>query len=249
MIPKVIHYCWFGTNPKSKLILDCISSWKEFCPNFEIIEWNEINSAPFSNRFYKNALRKKKYAFVADYVRTKVLTEFGGIYLDTDMLLLKPIDIFLHYDFFSGEEVEDRIAFGFFGCIKNHRFLLKMLSFYENTEFNVFSPPVITHTFSPIINKKTIGLNEKIFTPEYFYSLSYQNKNENYLKYTTEHSFALHLWDHSWKIVPETGLRELFKNLKEVLTDFLFYGYSFAYFKRYFREFSRKIYQELKSKL
>ena len=249
MIPKIIHYCWFGPNPKSKLTLDCIVSWKKVCPDFEIIEWNEENSEQFSNRFYKNALRKKKYAFASDYVRTKVLTEFGGIYLDTDMLLLKPIDTLLEFHFFTGEEIENRVAFGFFGCIKNHRFLNKMIEFYENTEFNVFSPPVITHTFSPIINRATIRLNEKIFPSDYFYSLPFENRSEDYLNYITENSLALHLWDHSWKIETKNDLIELFKNLKIVIVDYLFYNYSSAYFKRYFKEFSRKIYHVIKSKL
>ena len=82
MIPKFIHYCWFGPNPKSQLTIDCIASWKHFCPGFEIIEWNEVNSKAYSNKFYKDSLRKKKYAFVADYIRTKVLFEHGGIYMD-----------------------------------------------------------------------------------------------------------------------------------------------------------------------
>jgi mannosyltransferase OCH1-like enzyme len=249
MIPRKIHYCWFGNNPKSKLILECIESWKQFCPDFEIIEWNELNSKQYSNSFYINALRKKKYAFAADYIRAKVLNEYGGIYLDTDMLLLKPIDLLLDYNFFIGEEVPNRINFAIFGSIKNHNFLREMIEFYENTEFNVFSPPVITHTFSPIINRENVGLNEKIFPLDYFYSLPYENRGEDYLNYKTENSLALHLWDHSWKIETKNDLIELFKNLKIVMVDYLFYNYSSSYFKRYFKEFSRKIYHAIKSKL
>jgi mannosyltransferase OCH1-like enzyme len=249
MIPKVIHYCWFGPSPKSKLFQDCIRSWKKHCPDFEIIEWNEINSRQFSNSFYKNALRKKKYAFVADYIRTRVLFEIGGIYLDTDILLLKPIENLLGYNFFIGEEVFERVNFGIFGAVKGHLFLKKMLDLYNTTEFNGFSPPIITHTFSPIINQKTISENEIILNPEYFYPLPYENRAEDFSVYTTVNSYAVHLWDHSWKNTTNQGMSILLENWVSVIFDFILYGYSFTYFRRYFKEFSRKIYHELKAKI
>ncbi|NDP23060.1 MAG: mannosyltransferase [Paludibacter sp.] len=249
MIPKKLHYCWFGSNPKSELFQDCISSWKKQCPDFQIIEWNETNAEQYSNSFYKNALRKKKYAFAADYIRTSVLFEQGGIYLDTDMLLLKPINDLLDYNFFIGDEVLERVNFAFFGAKKEHPFLKEMLDFYSATEFNVFSPPIITHTFSPTINQQTIDKSEIIFSPEYFYPLPYENRAEDYSAYTTVNSYAVHLWDHSWKNTPKQGLSVLVKNWLGVIVDFVFYGYSYSYFKRYFKEFSRKIYQELKAKI
>jgi mannosyltransferase OCH1-like enzyme len=249
MIPKTLHYCWFGNNPKSKILQNCIQSWQEYCPDFEMKEWNENNSNQFANPFYKNALRKKKYAFVADYIRAKVLFEEGGIYLDTDMLLLKPIDTLLQFNFFIGEEVNNRIAFGLFGTIKRHRFLERMVTFYDSTEFNIFSPPVITHTFSPIINKQTIETNEIIFKPFYFYPLPFENRMQNYAEFIKPESYAVHLWDHSWAKEKQMGFLPLISNLWEVLVDYLFYEYSFAYFKRYSKEFSRKIYHLLKAKI
>lgn len=248
MIPKTLHYCWFGNNPKSKIFQDCLASWKSFCPDFVIKEWNEKNTTRFANPFYKNALRKKQYAFVADYIRAKVLFEEGGVYLDTDMLLLKPIDDLVGFDFFTAEEVEGRVAFGMLGCVKNHRFLKQMIQYYNSTEFNVFSPPVITHTFSPIINRQTITKNEIIFEPIFFYPLSYENRLENYAGFIRNESYAVHLWDHSWAKSEKSGLVLLLKKLKEVIVDFIFYGYSFAYFKRYTREFFRKIYHILIAK-
>jgi len=248
MIPKKIHYCWFGNNPKSKLILDCIQSWKIFCPDFEIIEWNETNSKQYSNSFYDNALRKKKFAFAADYIRSKVVFELGGIYLDTDMLLLKSIDNLLQYNFVIGEEVEGRINFALFGSEKKHRFLGEMIKFYDATEFNVFSPPVITHTFSPLISRATIKEKEEIVSSDFFYPLPYENRAENFSKFITENSLAVHLWDHSWKGTSQENLKTLFNNWISVVVDFLFYNYSHAYFRRYFKEFSRKIYHKIKSK-
>jgi len=249
MVPKTIHYCWFGNNPKSKVFQDCMQSWKYYCPDFEIKEWNESNTAQFANSFYKNALRKKKYAFVADYVRTKVLFEEGGIYLDTDMMLLQPLDILLQYDFFIGEEVKDRIAFGLFGTPKNHRFLKQMLDYYDSTEFNVFSPPVITHTFSPLINAEIIEPNEIIFKSSYFYPLSFENRLQNYIDFIQPESYAVHLWDHSWAKESQMGIVPLIKNLGEVIVDYLFYNYSYTYFRRYSKDFLRKIYQLIRAKI
>lgn len=243
MIPKIIHYCWFGNNPKNNLIARCIESWKKFCPDFEIIEWTEDNTKKYQNKFYKDALRKKKYAFVSDCIRSQALQEFGGIYLDTDMLLLKPIsEELLRLDFFTGYEVEDRAAYGFFGATPNHRFLQKMVQFYSTTEFNEFSLPVITHTFKSLINDATLAANERIFEPSAFYALPYEHRSEDHSKYIDNNTYAIHLWDHSWddKVVKKRIY--LFRSLKTVLIDYLFYGYSKQYFIRYFRGFSRQLY-------
>ena len=87
-IPKVIHYCWFGGNPKSEIILKCISSWKKFCPEYQIVEWNEQNFDVNAIPFMRDAYRAKKWAFVSDVARLKILYEHGGIYMDTDVELL-----------------------------------------------------------------------------------------------------------------------------------------------------------------
>ena len=245
MIPKIIHYCWFGPLKKSEIAQKCISSWKEHCPDFEIKEWTESNTVPFQNKFYKNALRKKKYAFASDCVRVQALTEYGGVYFDTDMLLLKPIsETLLSLNFFTGYEVNERAAYGFFGAIKGHRFMVKMADFYSTTEFNEFSLPVITHTFKDLINDSTILKNERIFAPDVFYPLSYQDRLDDYKNHISEATHAVHLWDHSWS-GNEKKEASLIKNLKTVLNDYLFYGYSKRYFIRYFRGFSRQLYHQL----
>ena len=250
MIPKKIHYCWFGNNPKSKLILECIASWEKYCPDFEITEWNENNTKHYRNKFFNDALRKNKFAFASDCIRAKVLMEFGGIYLDTDMLLLKEVDAtILRNRFFSAFEVENRVSFGFFGGVKNHRFFKKMVDFYDTTEFNQFSPPVITHTFQPLINKGAIREDEIIYDPELFYPLPYENREEDYRPFVTDKSYAVHLWDHSWKTKSEKELSKLLNGLKVVLIDFLFYNYSKQYFIRYFRGFSRQLYHMLKQNI
>lgn len=245
MIPKIIHYCWFGPKGKSEIAQKCIASWKTFCPDFEFKEWTEKNTANYQNKFYKNAYRKKKYAFVADCVRAQALYEYGGVYLDADMLLVSQIDNLLSFNFFTGFEVEQRAAYGFFGGIAGHRFFEKMVAYYDSTSFNEFSLPVITHTFSHLVQTDNLKENEEIFPPEYFYALTYQNKDEDYSKYITKNSFAVHLWDHSWNEAKNETTSSLWRNLRVVISDYLFYGYPWSYFRRYTKEFLRKLYHRL----
>ena len=105
-IPKKIHYCWFGRNPLPLSAQKCISSWRKFFPDHEIIEWNEdnfdVNSIPYTAQAYE----AKKYAFVSDYARFKILYEHGGIYFDTDVEVIKPFDDILSNGSFMGVEVE-----------------------------------------------------------------------------------------------------------------------------------------------
>ena len=98
-IPKTIHYCWFGGN-KTTLANRCIDSWRRTCPEYNIMEWNEHNYDLDSNRFAKEAYAKKKYGFVVDPVRLDIVYRYGGIYLDCDVELIKPLDDFLKYDAF-----------------------------------------------------------------------------------------------------------------------------------------------------
>lgn len=104
MIPKKIHYCWFGGNPLPELAERCIASWKKFCPNFEIIEWNESNFDVTCCDYVKEAYEAKKWAFVSDYARFKILYEQGGLYFDTDVELIRPLDEILANGDFMGCE-------------------------------------------------------------------------------------------------------------------------------------------------
>ena len=104
MIPKIIHYCWFGGNPLSDDAKRYIASWKKYCPDYEIREWNESNFDINENDYCREAYEQKKWAFVTDYVRLKALYEYGGIYMDTDVEVVKPLDPLLSYDALSGYE-------------------------------------------------------------------------------------------------------------------------------------------------
>ena len=131
MIPKIIHYCWFGRGEKPKLAQKCIASWKTFCPDYEIIEWNEdnydVNSTPYTKYCYEN----KKWAFLSDYVRLDVVYQNGGVYFDTDVEVVAPIDKLLDHQAFFAFENAQNIATGLgFGAEKHSRYVRAMMEPY-----------------------------------------------------------------------------------------------------------------------
>lgn len=136
MIPKVIHYCWFGNSDKLELIKKCIESWKKYCPDYEIIEWNEsnfdINSIPYVTQAYAD----KKWAFVSDYVRLYAVYNQGGIYLDTDVLLHHGIDDLLQYRCWLASDDVRYIATGLgFGAEKGNALIKAMMDAYKHYEY------------------------------------------------------------------------------------------------------------------
>ena len=139
MIPKTIHYCWFGGNPKPKLAKKCLDSWKKYCPDYEILEWNEgnydISAAPL---YVRQAYEAKKWAFVTDYVRLQVVWENGGIYLDTDVELLKGLDDLLENRAYFGFEEDSHINTGIgFGAEKGHPILKDVMEDYREIPFRL----------------------------------------------------------------------------------------------------------------
>ena len=135
-IPKVIHYCWFGRNEKPNLFYKCFESWKKYCPDYEIIEWNEDNFDINMIPYVKEAYEAKKWAFVADYARLWIVYHYGGIYLDTDVELLRPLDNLLASEAFFGSEDEKSIATGLgFGARKGNNVVKCMLLDYSDQHF------------------------------------------------------------------------------------------------------------------
>ncbi|MDE6691843.1 MAG: glycosyl transferase [Muribaculaceae bacterium] len=104
MIPKTIHYCWFGRNPLPKDARKCIASWRKYFPDHEIKEWNEDNFDVSCNKYVEDAYRQKKYAFVSDYARFRVLHDHGGVYFDTDVEVIRPMDRIIAAGPFMGFE-------------------------------------------------------------------------------------------------------------------------------------------------
>lgn len=121
VIPKKIHYCWFGRGEKPKLAKHCIASWKKYCPDYEIIEWNEDNFDIAKYPYAQYCLENRRWAFLSDFVRLAVVSEHGGLYFDTDVELIARPDELLRYDAFYGFENDENIATGLgFGCVAGH---------------------------------------------------------------------------------------------------------------------------------
>ncbi len=202
MIPKVIHYCWFGRNPKPQLILDCIESWKKFCPGWEIREWTEDNYDVFKNEYIREAYNQKKWAFVADYARFDVLNQYGGVYFDTDVELLKPIpDYLLAEEAFSGFETIDKVAPGLvYGTVAHQKELQKVLNKYETSSLSQIKNvcEVLTDI---LLEDGLIGNNTdqivggvRIMPTEYFGC--YNHEIQAYEK--TENTVSIHHYHASW---------------------------------------------------
>jgi len=134
-IPRIVHYCWFGGKEMPSLVKKCINSWKKYLQGYEFRLWDERNFDVTINRYVEQAYKAKKYAFVADYVRLYALYHYGGIYLDTDVELLKPLDRFLSHRAFTGCESEEYCVTGVMGAEKHHPWIETLLEYYENREF------------------------------------------------------------------------------------------------------------------
>jgi mannosyltransferase OCH1-like enzyme len=132
MIPKKIHYCWFGGKPLPKAALKCINSWKKYCPDYEIIEWNEKNFDINLNEYTKMCYEQKKFAFLSDFVRLFVVLQNGGIYFDIDVELVKSPDFLLNHKSFFGFETIKSINTGLgFGAEKGNTIVESMLKEYD----------------------------------------------------------------------------------------------------------------------
>jgi len=135
MIPKVIHYCWFGRGKMPALAQKCIKSWKKYCPDYEIKEWNEDNFDLDLYPYAREAYDNRKFAFVTDVVRLYALYHEGGIYMDTDVEVLKPLDPFLKHTAFSGFESETDVPTGIMASVKGGKWAKENLDYYNGRHF------------------------------------------------------------------------------------------------------------------
>lgn len=187
MIPKVIHYCWFGTNELPDNYKKCIMSWQKYCPDYEIKRWDENTFDVECSTFAKEAYYAKKWAFVSDYARLKIIYDEGGIYLDVDVELVKNLDPFLCEKCFLGEETSGYVNTGLgFGAEKGSSIVKKMLEEYsdgfikDNGEYDaVPCPRKNTNPLLPLgyrYSGKNVWRNENVtvFPPKYFCPLDYE---------------------------------------------------------------------------
>lgn len=209
MIPKVIHYCWFGHNPKSELMLRCIASWKKYCPDYEIIEWNEDNFDISQNDYAREAYEEKKWAFVTDYARLWIVYNHGGIYLDTDVELVRSLDDLLIESAFFGFEDGQSIATGLgFGAEIGNPVVEAMLRDYDMIHFRQMDG-TLDKLPCPVRNTKAIegfliGRKDLLdvlrtehasfYPPEYFCPLSADGLTMK----KTDHTYAIHWFSATW---------------------------------------------------
>ena len=232
MIPKIIHYCWFG-NPIGFKQLEIIDNWKQILPDFEFMFWGNELLNDCTIKFVKQAARKKQWAFVADYFRLIKVNEFGGYYLDTDMVMLKRFDEFQNLDFVICEEEKGRPSWGFFGSIKNNCLLESCINKYTTLNFDQFKPPVIPYFLQDEINRVILNNSRcKCLKSDYFYPMPLEKASLNYQEYMTENTIAVHMWDFSWgQIKKERSLvGEIIYRLYVLFFDFFTFSYRPTYF-------------------
>lgn len=135
MIPKIIHYCWFGGKEIPEEAKRCIDSWAEYLPDYRVMIWSEDTYDLSVNQYVQEAYAAEKYAFVTDYVRLDVLFRFGGIYMDTDVEVVKPLDKYLEHKAFSGFENVVNIPTGIIGSEKGNKIIGELQKDYENRPF------------------------------------------------------------------------------------------------------------------
>lgn len=205
---KIIHYCWFGDKPLPGLAKKCIRSWKKYLPEYEIMCWNEKNFDVNSTQFSKEAYENKKWAFVSDVARIYALKEYGGIYMDTDMMIVKDIRHILESEFFVGWESEVCVAVGVLGVKeKHHPVIEELYDFYSNNALNItdlFSQS-IPRLLTGILRKKydlqndhlhtqRLGDGVDVYARDYFYPISSDDSADLF----TENTCMIHYYTGSW---------------------------------------------------
>ena len=208
MIPKKIHYCWVGGNPLPDSALKCIKSWKKHCPDYEIVEWNESNYDFTSVPYMKEAYEAKKWGFVPDYARLDIIYQHGGIYLDTDVEIVRSFDPLLSLLGFAGFQDGSLVALGLgFGAEAGNPVIKELMNGYADLHFiSAVGEPDLTP--SPKLNTEVLtarcGLAANgeyqqldgmtVFPPEYFCPKSFDDGTLR----KTKNTYSIHHFDASW---------------------------------------------------
>lgn len=230
-IPKVIHYCWFGRGEMPERDRKCIESWKKYCPDYEIIQWNEDNYDITKVQYMKDAYSLGRWGFVPDYARMDIVYNHGGIYLDTDVELIRPLDSLLSYEAFMGLEADTNyIALGLgFGAEKGCQLLRELCEYYKTLSFidsggepNLTPAPKITtdylsqriNTFDKASAMKKID-NVMILPPEYLCPMGYLSSKCK----ITEKTISIHHYHASWQTSEEKKALEEYQKFTRLLGE------------------------------
>lgn len=220
MIPKIIHYCWYGNkNSQTKIVKDCINSWCLYFKNWEFIEWNEGNSDLSKCLFAQKMLKQKKYAFVSDYIRLMALYQYGGVYLDTDVMVFKAFNDLLNDKMILGFMWDCLLSTAVICVEPYNQDILNLLNMYEQGK---------------VYNQEA---NNKMFT-KYFLdrypSIKFNNKYQKISDITiypkevfefpsikVNYAYSRHMYENSWTDKRDTGVFR--KLVRKVLGDGLYF--------------------------
>ena len=227
-IPKIIHYCWVGGNPKPQSVLYCIESWKRCCPDYEIREWNETNYDFTKNEYMRQAYEAKKWGFVPDYARLDIVYEHGGIYLDTDVEMVRSFDDLLeHESFFGFEDTGDEEYFvncgHGFGAVPHNDVVKSARDLYEHLSFvgddgtlNLLASPYYTTQALRLGGLVQENRDQSVPGAKIFASDVLCPKNFRTGKLTRTHrTVSIHHFTASWvdeKIKQEAAHQQTIKN-------------------------------------
>ena len=206
-IPKIIHYCWFGGKELPELAKFCIASWEKYLPDYKIMRWDESNFDLNSNDYVREAYENKKWAFITDYVRLYALKNYGGVYMDTDVEVLKDITSFLDLKAFSGFDNEKQIPTGIMASEKDGRWVNELLKDYDNKHFvnpdgsfdmttNVVLITNTTKRLYPFVEKNSYqDFGDVVFFPKDYFC---PKNHEDGKVYLTDNSYTIHHFNGSW---------------------------------------------------
>jgi hypothetical protein len=206
MIPRTIHYCWFGEEAKNDTIIDCIKSWQKTCPDFEIKEWNELNfpveKYPFASAMYN----QKNWSLVSDFARLQILYDEGGIYLDTDMRLVQSLLPLTSSDCALAKVTPETLGASILASDKHHPFISDCKKQYETTSHeNISIEKVLNDTYTSYLHKDTLN----IYPPKTFYPFDKDHIREYKGQNLGPDVIGVHLWHYEW----ESSFRKFFKRL------------------------------------
>lgn len=206
MIPKIIHYCWFGGKALPKSAKAYIAGWQALCPDFEFVRWDENRISPGENLFVRQAFEAEKWAFAADYARLKALYQYGGIYLDADVEMLRSPEKYMGSEVFLGFESSSVVSTAVIGCIPHHPFIERLLHEYDQRSLiaadgSIDLTPNVVHVTKALEEmglKKTNELQRldgiTVYPSEYFSPKDLNTGKVN----LTENTCTIHHFNASW---------------------------------------------------
>lgn len=221
-IPKILHYCWFSGEPLSDLANRCIESWRKYCPDYEIVEWNATNFDIHSNSFAKQAYDKRKWAFLTDYARLNILYTHGGIYMDTDVELVKSYDEMLVHSAFSGYETTS-LQTAVMGAAPNHPWMKYLLSYYDNRNFvkkngelDTLANPIIVTKMTETMYGSLSGKEQHLGDGLVLYPSDWFSPKNHVtgIISSTKNTIAIHHFEGSWH--PERN-QKLYQNTQKFI--------------------------------